>query len=278
MADIFLTYAPRADESRVERAVQDILHGLTAYHVWSLLGWQDIRQRYRRSVLGPFWLTVSTGITVAMFGLLYGTLFRTDIKGYVPFLAVGMVLWGLISTILNEACLVFTSSEQIIKQVRAPLTLHVCRMVWRNLIVFAHNAVILVIVYVVTWNGLHWQLLLIPAALLVYALNGVSAGLIIGVLCTRFRDIAPIILNFVQIAFFATPIMWTPSLLKPHGLMWVAQLNPLEHYLEILRDPLLGMAQVPVFSWAVVAICTVIGLIAAIAVLARYRHRVPYWL
>mgnify|MGYP006151529417 CR=1 FL=1 len=39
----------------------DIWVGLRNTHVWSALGWHDIRQRYRRSVLGPFWIVIATG-------------------------------------------------------------------------------------------------------------------------------------------------------------------------------------------------------------------------
>src|SRR2546422_820704 len=98
----------------------------------------------RRSVIGPFWLTISTAVMVSAMGFLYARIFGQDVSTYLPYLAVGLVIWGTISTMANESCTVFTTVEQIIKQVRLPLTTHVCRMVWRNAIIFGHNALILV--------------------------------------------------------------------------------------------------------------------------------------
>jgi lipopolysaccharide transport system permease protein len=61
-------------------AARDLHTGLTSIHVWPLLAWYEIRQRYRRSALGPFWLTISTGILVAGMGPLYGRLFGQEVS------------------------------------------------------------------------------------------------------------------------------------------------------------------------------------------------------
>jgi ABC-type polysaccharide/polyol phosphate export permease len=268
--------APAA-RSRLRSALQDLHDGCNSYHVWGLLGWQDIRQRYRRSVIGPLWLTISTALMVSVMGYLYSGLFNQPANVYVPFIAAGFVVWAYLSTVLNEACMVFISSEQIIKQIRAPLTLHVCRMAWRNLLIFFHNALILAVVYIVFAREYHWNVLLLPLAVLLIAVNTVWVGLVLGILCTRFRDIAPIVANVVQIAFFVTPIMWLPELLEGRGLRWVADANPIYHFIEIIRAPILG---VPIqrASWAVTLAVTAAGFGLAILALQKFRHRVPYWL
>lgn len=268
--------APAA-RSRLRAALQDLHDGCNSYHVWGLLGWQDIRQRYRRSVIGPLWLTISTALMVSVMGYLYSGLFNQPANIYVPFIAAGFVVWGYISTVLNEACSVFISSEQIIKQIRAPLTLHVCRMAWRNLLIFFHNALILGVVYIVFAREYHWNVLLLPLAVLLIAVNTVWVGLVLGILCTRFRDIAPIVANVVQIAFFVTPIMWLPELLEGRGLRWVADANPIYHFIEIVRAPILGVA-IPPASWVVTLAVTAAGYALAIVALQKFRHRVPYWL
>jgi len=264
-------------QSRRSQAVQDIRSGLAAWDIWALLGWQDIKQRYRRSVLGPLWLTISTAIMIGVLSFLYGALFRLPVDVYAPFVGVGIVVWNFISMLLHEACNVFISVEAIVKQVRVPLTLHVCRMVWRNFVVFLHNALVVIPIYLVFGKGLHWDLLLVAPALLAIALNGLWAGIALGILCTRFRDIPPIVVNLVQVVFFVTPIMWLPELLSARGLTWVVSLNPMHHFVEIVRAPVLG-TPVPMLSWAVVTAVTVVGWLIALALLERYRHRVPYWL
>src|SRR5436309_2115402 len=137
--------------SQLGLAITDLQAGLRRFELWGILGWHDIRQRYRRSVIGPFWLTISTAVMVGAMGFLYARIFKQDVSTYLPYLAVGLVVWGTISTMVNESCTVFTAAEQIIKQIRVPLTTHVCRLAWRNAIIFAHNAIILAVVML--WYG-----------------------------------------------------------------------------------------------------------------------------
>ena len=122
--------SPRAPTpSRASQAVVDIVGGMRDYHLWGLLAWQDIRQRYRRSTIGPFWLTISMGALVGGLGMLYAGLFRLQIADYLPFVAAGFVLWGFVSGVINEGCTAFIDAAAIIKQMRLPLSVHVFRVV-----------------------------------------------------------------------------------------------------------------------------------------------------
>ncbi|CAN5643507.1 ABC transporter permease [soil metagenome] len=261
--------------SPLARAWADMAGGIAMFAVWGILGWQDIKQRYRRSVLGPFWLTISTAIMVCALGFVYSGLFKQPMGEYLPYIGVGMIVWALISSIANESCAVFTMAEGMIKQIRLPLTVHVCRMVWRNIVIFGHNAIILVVIYAIYGKGLHVDLLTIPVAVLLLALNGVWVGVLLGIFCTRFRDIAQIVANMIQLLFFVTPIMWSPAVLGERA--WIATYNPAYHYIELIRAPILGHP-FPAVSWAVTLVITALGLLVALAALARYRHRVAYWL
>ena len=260
---------------RLEAAVRDIREGLGNYHVWGLLGWQDIRQRYRRSVIGPFWLTLSALIMLGTMGLLYARLLNQPVDQYLPHLAVGLIVWGSILATVTESCLVFVAAEQIIKQVRLPLTTHVCRLVCRNAIIFAHNVVILVLAAYWTGSLTSPALLTLPFALIALLLNGLWLGLMLGILCARFRDIPQIITNLMLIGFFVTPIVYRPEVLGDRA--WVAGLNPFHHLIEVVRAPIVG-AGVPTASWIFVAGLTLVGSLATLFLLARFRSRVPYWI
>ena len=258
---------------------KDFWDGINLYPIWSKLAWQDIRQRYRRSVIGPFWITISTAIMVFALGFLYAGLFHQEIHSYLPFLAIGLIVWSFVATILNEACTVFVNVENMMKQLRLPLTMHVCRMVWRNLIIFAHSIVIILILMIWGDITLSWELWFLPLATLLYCWNALNIGLLIGIVCTRFRDIGPLVANFVQLMFFVTPIMWNPQILtgKSGELAWIANYNPAYHFIEIFRAPLLGRP-FPPYSWFVVLTATAILWILALWVMTKFRHRVTYWL
>jgi ABC-type polysaccharide/polyol phosphate export permease len=271
-------YSIGTGQFSAQKAALDIVHGILAYKIWGLLGWQDICQRYRRSVIGPFWLTISTGILIGAMSLLYSRLFNMPMEIYAPFLASGIVIWALLRDLLNDSCAVFMEAESMIKQVRETLTLHVCRMVWRNTIIFFHNVVILVIVFMIFVREFQPEIFLLPIALLIIAINGIWAGLVLGVCCARFRDIAPIVASFVQVSFFLTPIMWHPDILKgSSGAFWLVEVNPFFHLLDIVRAPFLGKTA-SLESWVVAIVVTLLGMIAAFLVLKLYRHRVVYWL
>ena len=167
--------------SQTEVALLDLVQGARAHHLWGLLGWQDIRRRYRRSILGPFWITISMGVFVAALGTLYGALLKVELAEYVPYLALGFIVWTLISSMLTDGCTVFTAAEGIIKQVNQPLSVHLYRIVWRNFIIFSHNAVIFVVVAVLfsVWPGVTGLLALVGLVLL--CLNGAWAGLLLGI-------------------------------------------------------------------------------------------------
>lgn len=268
---------PRA-ASQTALALADLVDGARAFHIWGLLGWHDIRRRYRRSILGPFWLTISMGVLVAALGTLYGTLLKVESAHYVPFLALGFVVWTLISGVFTEGCSAFTTAESIIKQTNLPLSVHVYRMVWCNFLIFLHNAAIFVVVAILfaIWPG--WTGLLALPGLVLLCLNAVWVGLLLGIVSARFRDVPPIVASIVRILFFVTPIIWMPELMPGRALMLavVLDFNPFFHFVELVRAPLLG--QVPeLTSWLAVSGIALGGWLLAFAMFRRYRRRIAYW-
>ena len=265
---------PPASARNLQLALKDLREGLGAAYVWSRLGLLDIKQRYRRSVLGPFWLTISAGVLVGTMGPLYGKLFNLDLSQYVPYLTVSYVLWVFIAGLTNDACTAYIIAENYIKQVRLPFTVYVMRVVWKNFLIFLHNLAIVAVVLAFFAPRADWGMLLAPLGILAIFVNGIWAAALLGMLCARFRDIPPIVASLLQIAFFLTPILWKPGMLGRH--QWAADWNPLFHFLEIARRPLLGEA-FPATSWLVVLLATVAGCAITLAAFSRFRARIAYW-
>ena len=260
--------------SNVALALADIRNGLKSVHVWPVLGWLEIKQRYRRSVIGPFWLTLSYGAMIAGMGPLYGSLLQQDISSYFPYLATGFVVWFLIANVIGDGCNSFIAAEGFIKQVKLPLTVHVLRVIWKNLIIFAHNAVIVLLVLAYYRPVFEWHVLLAPLGLIMVAVNALWFGLLFGLLCARFRDIPQVVGSVMQVAFFLTPVMWPSRLLGDY--QWAADWNPFFHFLETIRAPLLGHGAAP-RSWAIVLVVTVAGWLVTMLMFSRFRGRVAYW-
>ena len=252
----------------------DIADALRAHELWLYLAWQDIRLRYRRSKIGPFWITLSMVIFVLALGVLYSRLFKADIDSYLPYLSVGIVTWRYISGTLNGAPGVFISNAAYITGIKInPLTI-LLRLVTQHLIVFAHNAVIIVgiCVYFGIQPGLT-ALLALPGFALI-TLNLVAVSVSLSLIGARFRDVSPITESVLQIFFFITPIMW-PARLVPAD-SWIMLANPFAHFLNISRSPLLG--ELPPFESWFVAVFTLL----LCSVVAGYLYRakadkIPYW-
>lgn len=256
-------------------AVKDIEDAFKAYHIWIITGWQDIKIRYKRSTIGPFWITLSLGITVAAMGALYARLFQQKVAEYIPYLSIGMIVWALISTLVIESCSIFIQSEGIIKQIRLPFSVYVLRMIWRNLIIFFHNVAVLVFVYLWFSIGWGWQVILVPLGLLIIAANAMWLGLILGTLSARFRDIPQIVTSLMQVLFFVTPVMWRVKLLKNH--MWIAKWNPAYNLMKLVMRPLQGRLPSE-YSVVFVAVMTLLGWGVALMFFSRFRARIAYWI
>jgi ABC-2 type transport system permease protein/lipopolysaccharide transport system permease protein len=258
----------------IATAWSDIIAGLASWPLWVRLGWNDILQRYRRSILGPFWLTASMAIMIVALGILYAGLFNTPVEDFLPFLCVGLLVWNLVASFLTEGGTLFTGSESYIKQIRLPYSVYVYRSTWSKLVIFFHNFIIYfaVLLYFQIWPGTV-ALLAIPG-LIVVVINGALASLSIGIISARFRDVPPLIGSVVQIVFFVTPIFWKPELLK--GREYVTDLNPFFHLLEIVRAPLLG-SMPSAKSYFAVLLITLINIVITGVFFSRYRSRISYW-
>jgi lipopolysaccharide transport system permease protein len=238
------------------------------------LAWNDILHRYRGSMLGPFWLTITTAIFIAGLGPLYARLFSLDLAGYLPFMALGVTTWQFITGTINDCCAAFIGSGHLMKQVRLPRLALVLRVIWRNIIVFLHNVPIYAVIFVAFGLPLDWHLLAILPGFVLVCLNLTWMGLIVAILCARFRDVAPIVGAVLQIGFFVTPVMWNYKLQRVDP--WIVDVNPFAALIELIRAPLMGSDISPPLLWLSL-ICLVLGSGLAAALFVRCRRQIVYW-
>jgi len=257
-------------------ACNDLVEGTTKSWMWSAMAMQDIKMRYRGSLLGPFWLTVSMITMIAAMGLIYAGMFHMELTSYLPFLTVGLVIWSFLSTVIIEGCQTFLSAQNIITQVRLPFSIHAWRNVCRNLIVLAHNMVIVPFVLILFGVHFGWSVIAIIPALVILTINGIWISIFLGMISARYRDVPQIVVNFVQVIFFVTPIFWPPEALGTwmHAL---PLLNPLFAAVDVVRAPLLGGTPLE-YSWTVLLAVTVLGSGATFFFFAKFRPRIAYWL
>lgn len=273
----FSLAADRGWGQRFGLAAADFGEGLRLWRLIWTLAFADIKLRYRGSTLGPFWLTISTGVQIGAMAFLYGDLFHTDIHTYLPYLAISLVLWSYLNLLITDGCTCFTQAEALIKGTRMPFTIHAVRSVVRNTIILGHNIIVVVAVFAIM--GVHQSLhsLLAIPALGLWLVDAFAISILFGALCARFRDVPQIIASVMQIAFFVTPVIWYAKVLHGHKVAeWLIRLNPFYAILEVLRAPLLGT---PVTAGVVAKALAVSAVLVALAAIgfARMRGRIAYW-
>jgi lipopolysaccharide transport system permease protein len=240
------------------------------------LGWQDIKQAYRRSALGAFWITIGMAVTIATIGIVFSQIFKSSIQTYLPFLALGIIIWGFISLTLTDACQMFISSEAMIKQLRIPFVMFAFRVLWKNTITLGHNLAILPVVMLVVGLGFNLSSFLAIPGLILLIANVGWVSVFLGLISARYRDFPAIVSSLLTISFYVSPVMWSPTLLPIGTAHILLGLNPIHHLLQVVRQPLLG--QMPtLINWMVVIIFAVVGWILATLALRKWQSRIAYW-
>lgn len=259
--------------------------GATAgqWRSWALMAQQDISLRYKRSVLGPLWISIALGITALGVGLLYSAVFDLKPTEFIRFLAIGFMTWSFIQVLLIEGSSIIVEAAGHLRSVIIPVPVLAARMVWRNVIVLAHNLALVLCIVAITYayDGQNAAAVFkptMPIALLgIFALAAIGyfLAIVLGPFCARFRDVPQIIVNFLLLAFLMTPIFWRPEQVGER--VWIRDWNPFYHFIEVVRAPLLGEYPLAL-NWMVVG-----GVLAGVALLSMLtlpmtRNRVNLWI
>ncbi|MDB2324228.1 ABC transporter permease [Alphaproteobacteria bacterium] len=257
-------------------AGQDVIVAATSKSwIWLACAAQDIRLRYRGSVLGPFWITISTLILISIMGVVYSKVLRIDLQTYLPYLTIGLIFWQFISTVMNEGCHTFSGVHSIIQQAPLPLSLHAFRVVTRNVIVLGHTFVLVPLVLFIYDFKVSVDMLMVIPAFILILINGLWVTILVGMICARFRDMPSVVANIVQIMFFVTPIFWSPSALGEYK--YLVELNPFFAVINLIRAPLLGQ-QPESSSWIILIAITILGCLVTFVFFAKFRHRIAFWI
>lgn len=255
---------------------RDMVASVRLWRLWTHLGWGDILKQYRRSFLGPIWITLNSAIFIVVFSLIGAQLFNLPLDTYLSYFCLGHVFFSFFSTTINDGCQTYIASEAFLKQTPYPKMAFVFRVIWRNLLMLSHNAPI--VLGVMWWSGLLGKALfgwwLLGLALTVS--TATLAVALLGAMAARFRDVPMIVTSVMQISFFVTPVMWQAQQLTERAQL-VVHWNPLAAFLELLRAPLLG--HVPSSeAWALASATLVLLMAIYLVVYVRIRRRIVYWL
>lgn len=254
------------------------ISALKNIELWSYLGWVDVAQRYKRSSFGPFWLTANNAIITLMLSVVWANLFKIPLSQFLPYFALSNVCWIFISTVIVESATVITASEGIIRQIKIPVATLFLRMIWKNIIILAHLMPIPVVVFLLFPDAYKGGIFGVILSLLGLALISIFLYFIaslVGILCTRFRDIAQLIGSALQMIFLATPILWQKNLLQGREILY--EINIFYHLVEVVRAPILEGI------WPFKSMLIILLAILSFSLLLshmedRYKKSIVYWI
>lgn len=263
-------------ESLIQSANQNLAMAFRRIPVAWLLAKKSIQFRYRRSIIGPFWITLSQAVYVLVLGVVFATVFKQKGAEMIPFVTCGALTLSFISSVLQESSTVLIEKGQAIRDGDQYFLTHVLETVFHGALIFAHHTVILVIVVVVCKVPLHWYD--VPAAisgLLLICLNLIGLGFLLSLLTPRYRDLGPLIASALRTLFFLTPIMWKPEFLGDKE--YLVDYNPLHHWINLVREPLIGGDYRLHSLWVTVGTCVIAWALAYFVFIFCHR-RLPTWI
>lgn len=256
-------------------ALADVRAAFRMSPVWLQTGWTDVIWKYRRTKIGPFWHTLNLAAFVIVMGVIWSVVLNQDPLQHFRYVATSLTVWSLISSMITEGAGSIIGGQATALSMRYPYVAFAFGHVWRSLLLFGHHMLLYVAILVFTLYPPTWALLLLIPGLILVLLNGVWMSLLIGIICLRRRDVSQIVASLMQIAMFVTPIFWPRDLLGDKFSAAV-DYNPLYHFVEILRGPMLGNVPTAAnWAWAIGAL--IVGSALTAYVYGRTRDRLAFW-
>lgn len=252
----------------------DLKEGIVRWRLWGYLGLLDNRLKYKRTILGPWWITLTFFITIASMGFVFSKLFGQDPRAYLPFLCTGMLVWNFLTAALEEGMLAFGAHRAYILQLSHPYSTAVLRVMSRQILIAGHNLLAIFLVLFYCGVPLRWGTLLAIPGFLLMSITVFWMTLLVAVMSTRYCDVGQMVSSILRVLFFVTPITWMPKMFPPD--FWLVKFNPFAYLIAIVRAPLLEQT----LHWHDVGVvCSLcVGLYYLASRVFRYcRNDIPFW-
>lgn len=239
------------------------------------LAWLDLKIRYRNTLLGPFWSTISLGVTLIILGFVWTKVLNADHYKYIPNLYFGYIFWVWISDTLSDSVTVFGDNKDIIHNFNFPLFYLNFKIIIKNLLIFLHNfPIILIIIYIYNielgFNNIFFIISIFLTLTLLF-----SISIIISIMCAFYDDFKQATLIFLKIIFYTTPILWLPEMLGDKQFLLFY--NPFFHIIELLRNTLTAPI-LAINSFMMVIYMNIIILIISIIIYKIFNKKVIHWI
>ena len=258
-----------------QRLLRDVAAGFRMHEIWRNFAWEEMLSRYHRSALGLLWIVLGYAFFVGGISFFFGGFARMGLAHFTIYVGLGYAAFQFLVANVVDGCVVFTGSASWIKSTTLPYSIYVYKSIFRSLLPFAMQVAVVALAMLYWQPSLKWNVILIVPALALFVLNAVAIQYLCGLIAARYRDVTHLVGTITRILIFTTPILWVRE--ERSGIIAiVADLNPLTHYIEIFRAPLMGEDIRPI-AWITVLACTALCWLLAAVAADRMQKRLAFW-
>jgi ABC-type polysaccharide/polyol phosphate export permease len=238
---------------------------------------QDLKNKYRNSLIGVGWSLLTPLGLVLIIGTVFSKVLGQPMRDFIPFLFSGLIPWLYLVQCAEGGTIAFISAEGYIKQTQTPIEIfpvRVCLVAFVNLI---YSLIAYFIIYLfIEPDKFNFNMLFLIASLIIWIILGISLSTLSGIINTYIRDFAPLQSLALQGLFYATPIMYPANILKKSHFEWIYKWNPFYYLIEIIRKPMLGEPINAMNVWGI-AICFVVFLfVLSILTLSKVGRNITF--
>ncbi len=255
---------------------KELKESINFWRIWIIATIYKTVLKYRRTRFGTLWLPVGLILIVLAKGILFSGILNVPTERLMPNLAVGLLLWRLISGIFVTSCSALSLFKSDFESEYYPLFTPILAAIINQLFIFAHGVlpiIIIVLLYVLP-----------SASAVIYVLLGLAllfftvlpAGFLLSIFCTRYRDITQLVQSNMRVIYFLTPVLWLPEMAKGN-YTWALFINPFYHMIEIIRDPFIGQP-IEILNWAMVFGMGVLFWSLLYIYYTKFGRRILHWL
>lgn len=231
--------------------------------------------KYKQTILGPLWLIISPLMTTLMFVVVFGNIagLSTDGTPQIAFYMAGNVVWAYFAACVNQTSNTFVSNASVFGKVYFPRMVVPISTVLTGMLDFMVQFVLfLIILLFLAVTGIsipiNMWVLVTPVLVLQLALLGMGVGVIVSSLTTRYRDLAILVTFGVQLWMYASPVVYSITQI-PERYRFLYLLNPVSPIITMFRYAFLGTGYLPLISWGISWVTTVIVVIIGVLLFSR---------
>ena len=254
--------------------IHDIITGSKQWRIWSALAWNIIKMEYRRTIIGPIWISIQQAIFIIFLGYIFASIQKENFTSFYVYFATGYTFWLFISSFITSAGNTFMGINGLPNMTRAALSSHIYLQFSSQILLFIHRLIPLIVILIVFHNIISINFPLLFCGFFMLMIFGFWISALLGCLSLRFQDIVPAVTSIIQVMFFVTPIMFQTSRIP--GGNSLSNFNPFYHILVVVRGNIIN-ENVTLYNWIAVLVINIIGIGITLWVMRWARPKLAYW-